>query len=72
MEALDAFSFGLYSLKGEYAKKTPEMAYENNIAVYNASYISLAFLKNTYVYTADVKLVEKLKDEYSPYIKILK
>ncbi|MEM0049269.1 MAG: hypothetical protein QW424_03865 [Candidatus Bathyarchaeia archaeon] len=45
METLDAFSFKLYPLKGEYAKKTLEMAYENNIAVYDTSYISLAFLK---------------------------
>ncbi|MEM1546500.1 MAG: type II toxin-antitoxin system VapC family toxin [Candidatus Methanomethylicia archaeon] len=71
-ESLDAFSFELHPLKGKYAKKTMEIGYENDITVYDASYASLAFLKNIQMYTADVKLGEKLKDRYFPYIKILK
>lgn len=35
-EALDAFSFELYSLRGEY-KRTIEAAYKNNITIYDAS-----------------------------------
>ncbi|MEM4576697.1 MAG: type II toxin-antitoxin system VapC family toxin [Candidatus Nezhaarchaeales archaeon] len=71
-EALDAYSFDLYPLKGDYAKKTLEIAYENNVTIYDASYLSLALIKGTLMYTADVKLWEKLKDKYSPYIKVLK
>lgn len=68
-EGLDAFSFELYSLVGEYTKKTIKVAYENNITIYDASYVSLAMMKETYMYTADVKIREKLKDKYSSYVR---
>jgi len=67
-EALDAFSFELYPLKGGYAKKTVEVAFKNSITIYDSSYISLAIMKNTYMYTADEKLMEKISREYLPYI----
>jgi predicted nucleic acid-binding protein len=71
-EALDAFSFELYPLKGGYAKKTLEVAFKNNITIYDSSYISLAIMKNTHMYTADEKLMEKISKEYLPYIINLK
>ncbi|MCX8188240.1 MAG: type II toxin-antitoxin system VapC family toxin [Nitrososphaeria archaeon] len=63
-EALEKFSFELYPLKGEYAKKIVEITVENNITVYGASYIALAILKNTQVYTSDRKLIERLNKEF--------
>jgi predicted nucleic acid-binding protein len=57
-EALDSYLFDLYPLKGEYAKKTVETAFRNNITIYDASYISLAIMKNAYFYTADEKLIK--------------
>lgn len=71
VDSLDSYSFELYSLKGDYAKKTLEIAYENGITIYDASYISLAVIKKTYVCTADLKLTEKLNDKYRSYIKLL-
>lgn len=71
-EALDSYSFNLYSLKGEYARKTIEVALENNITIYDASYISLAIMKNTCMYTADEKLMERLKEDYLKYVKKIK
>ena len=71
-EALDAFSFELYPLKGGYAKKTVEVAFKNSITIYDSSYISLAIMKNTCMYTADEKLMEKISREYLPYIINLK
>jgi len=68
-EALDSYSFSLYSLKGEYAEKTIEVAFKNNITIYNASYIALSIIKNTCMYTSGEKLVEKLKEDYLKYIK---
>jgi len=44
-EALDSYSFSLYSLKGEYAEKTIEVAFKNNITIYDASYIALSIIK---------------------------
>ncbi|MBS7645776.1 MAG: type II toxin-antitoxin system VapC family toxin [Candidatus Bathyarchaeia archaeon] len=68
-EALDAFSFELYSLRGEYNRRTIEAAYKNNITIYDASYIALATMRNSYMYTADEKLVGELREDYRPYIK---
>ncbi len=68
-EALDSYSLDLYSIEGEYAEKTIEVAFENNITIYDAAYISLAIMKNTFMYTADEKLARKLKGDYSKYVK---
>jgi predicted nucleic acid-binding protein len=68
-EALEAFSFDLYSIKGKYAEKIIEVAFKSNITVYDASYIALASIRNTCMYTADEKLVERLKEEYLKYVK---
>jgi len=70
-EALDAFSMELHSLRGEYAIKTIEVACKNNITVYDAAYISLAMMENTRLYTADRKLKNKLRENYSPYVKVI-
>ncbi|MEM0024350.1 MAG: type II toxin-antitoxin system VapC family toxin [Thermofilaceae archaeon] len=71
-EALDAFFFELYPLRGEYAKLTLEVAQENNITIYDAAYVSLAILKNTRLYTADAKLKERLTGKHSNYVTLLK
>ena len=71
-EALEAYSFTLYSLKGEYAEKTVETAVENGITIYDASYVALARIRDTYLYTADEKLIEKLKGEYLKHVKSIK
>ena len=71
-EALEAYSFTLYSLKGEYAEKTIETAVENGITIYDASYVALAMIRDTYMYTADEKLIEKLKGEYLKHVKSIK
>ncbi|MEM1509151.1 MAG: type II toxin-antitoxin system VapC family toxin [Thermofilaceae archaeon] len=71
-EALDAFSFELYSLRGKYARLTVDVAHENDITIYDAAYVSLAILKNTCVYTTDAKLKERLKEKYSTYVALLR
>lgn len=68
-EALEAYSFTTYSLKGEYADKAIEVAFKNDITLYDASYIALAIIKNTHMYTADSKLIRKLRNEYQKYVK---
>ena len=71
-EALEAYSFTLYSLKGEYAEKTVETAVENGITIYDASYVALAMIRDTYMYTADERLIENLKGEYLKHVKSIK
>ena len=71
-ESLEAYSFTLYPLKGEYAEKTLEVAFKNDVTVYDASYIALAVIKGTRMYTADEKLMKKLKKGYLKYVKNIK
>ena len=71
-EALEAYSFSLYPLRGEYARKAVEVSYENDITLYDASYVALAIVRDTFAYTADEKLVRKLKGEYRRYVRGLR
>lgn len=59
-EALEAYSFELYPLRGEYMQKTVEVAFKNDITIYDASYVALALAKKTLFYTADEKLLGKV------------
>jgi len=68
-EALEAYSFTPYPLKGKYADKVVEVAFKNDITIYDASYIALAIIRNTQMYAADEKLVRKLKREYQKYVR---
>ncbi|MBS7288613.1 MAG: type II toxin-antitoxin system VapC family toxin [Candidatus Freyarchaeota archaeon] len=49
---------------GSLAEKTIEIAMDENITIYDASYVALAAILNTKLYTADKKLVEKLAQKY--------
>ncbi|WP_290596145.1 MULTISPECIES: type II toxin-antitoxin system VapC family toxin [unclassified Archaeoglobus] len=68
-EALEAYSMELYPLRGEYARKTLEVAFENNVTVYDAAYVSLAILKDSVMVTADRKLIDSLRDEYGVFVR---
>ena len=68
-EALEAYSLTLYPLRGECADKAVEIAFKNDVTIYDASYIALAVIKDTHMYTADKKLIRKLKPEYQKHVK---
>lgn len=70
-ESLEAYSFTLYPLKvkGEYVEKALEAAFKNDVSVYDASYIAQAVIKGTCMYTANEKLVKKLKKGYLKCVK---
>jgi len=68
-EALEAFSFDLYPLKGNCAGRAVEIADENDITIYDASYIALAEIERAEFYTADEKLLSKLKKRYHDFAK---
>lgn len=70
-EALDAYAFDLRPLRGRYAAHALDAAYENDLTLYGASYISLASLEGAQMYTADRKLVEKLHEPYRRRVKII-
>ncbi len=71
-EALEAYAFSLYSLSGDYARKTLEVAFRNDITVYDASYVALAVVRETHLYTADEELRRRLKEPYSKHVRGLR
>jgi len=67
-EALDSYNFELINLKGEYAKKAVEIAINKDITIYESSYVALALIFSTKLYTADSKLIEKLGDDFKEVV----
>lgn len=65
--SLSNYRVELHHLVGLLAERTVEIAVDENITVYDASYVALATILNTKMYTADRKLVEKLSQKYSVY-----
>ena len=61
--SLSAYGLRLYTLKGDLAKKTIEFAIENDITIYDASYIALASITDSKFYTADERLINSIGDE---------
>ena len=68
-ETLDAYAFDLRPLRGQYAAQTLDVAYENDVTVYDGSYVSLASLEGAQMYTADQKLIGKLRGPYQQRVK---
>jgi len=60
--ALDDYQITLYDLKGELATKTIELSMRKGITVYDASYVALAYILDTVVYTSDEKLIQRIRD----------
>ena len=72
MESLVKYGFKLYELKDEYADLTIDTALENNITIYDASYVALAAYLNTTLYTADQKLIENLNEKHRKIVRHIK
>ncbi len=60
-KVIDDYQFTLYNLEGEFAKKAVELAMRKGITIYDAAYVALAEVLNTVVYTADEKLIRRVR-----------
>jgi predicted nucleic acid-binding protein len=60
-EALVKYSIWLFPILGKLAEKTIENALKYGITIYDSSYISLAEVEDRPFYTADERLLTKLK-----------
>jgi len=60
-KVLEDFQFTLYELRGELATRTVELAMRKGITIYDASYVVLAQILSVEFYTADERLVRKLR-----------
>ncbi|ADC66045.1 PilT protein domain protein [Ferroglobus placidus DSM 10642] len=63
------YGFRLYPLTGKLAERTAEIAVENDLTIYDASYIALAEEQKAKLYTADEKLIEKAKFDFVMHIR---
>lgn len=70
-EALDAYALDLRPLRGQYAAHALDAAYENDLTLYDAAYVSLASLEGAQMYTVDRKLIGKLHEPYRRFVKII-
>ncbi len=61
-KTLDEFQLTYYELTGRLAELAVEIAMRKGVTVYDASYVALAKLLNTVIYTADTKLIQKIRD----------
>ncbi len=59
-ESLLKYGIRLEPLTTRYAEKSVELAVENGITIYDASYIAVALIKGIRMVTADSGLIEKL------------
>ena len=60
--ALEDFQLALFRLESGLALRAVEVAMRKDITVYDASYVTLAELPGTTLYTADKKLLRKTRD----------
>ena len=61
--ALDKYSLWLAPLEGQLAEACVENSMRHGISVYDSAYISLGQIKEAPVYTADQKLINRVRDE---------
>jgi len=71
-ESLDAYAFNLHSLRGEYAGQAIEVSFENNITIYDSSYVSLAVREGAQMYTGDQELIQRLREPYLRFVKSIR
>ncbi len=56
---LEGYQFTLYDLSGSYAERTVEVAMRKGLTIYDASYVALALINKTLLYTAEERLIRK-------------
>ena len=56
---LEDFQITLFNLQGELAVKSIELAMRRGLTIYDSSYVALAQILNTELYTSDEKLIRK-------------
>jgi predicted nucleic acid-binding protein len=59
--ALEKFSPWLLPLEGELAEKSIENSFRYDVSIYDSAYLSLGIVRNVPVYTADRRLIDKVR-----------
>ncbi len=69
---LDDFQLTFYTLSGDLAKRVVELAMRKGITIYDASYVALAESLDALLYTADERLLRKVKSDSVMHIRDFK
>ena len=59
--ALEEYQFQEVALNGRYAEETAKIAIDYGVTIYDSSYIAIGKIRGSDVYTADEKLLQKVK-----------
>lgn len=59
--ALEKFSLWLLPLEGDLAQRCVENSLRHGVSIYDSAYLSLGIVKDIPVYTADQRLIDKVK-----------
>ncbi len=68
-ETLDGYKLGVFDFNANLGKRISVMASKYNISIYDASYVALASMMNSLLYTADEKLIKKVGLDFIKHIK---
>ncbi len=60
-KALEKFSLWLLPLEGELAVKSVENSFRYGVSIYDSAYLSLGIVRDAPVYTADQRLIDKVR-----------
>jgi predicted nucleic acid-binding protein len=71
-KALCDYGFTSFDSAGELAMKTIDLVFEHRITVYDASYIALAEVSDSKLYTADRRLIDAVGLPFIKHIKDFK
>jgi predicted nucleic acid-binding protein len=66
--AFEKFSLWLLPLEGELAERCVENALRYGVSIYDSAYLSLGIVKDIPVYTADQRLIDKVKHRFLRHI----
>ena len=69
IKAIDEYSFMTVQMDHNLASKVVELAQRHRITVYDATYVALAMSFNAYMFTADDRLIRKVKLPLLKHIK---
>lgn len=68
-ESLALYGIELYQFTDRYGELIAETALEDDITIYDASYVALAEYLGAILYTADRELIKKLPDKHKAVVK---
>ncbi len=71
-DAIEDYGFGNFEMNREFGKLIAKLVTKYNITVYDASYVALATMIKSELYTTDQKLIDKINIDFVKHLKDFK